>query len=157
MFRKLIKNKKAQNTAEYAILISLVVAGIIAMQTFAQRALQARIHDATVYMVNMSSGGKNNVPGLGDTLQYEPNYSRSEYSIARTDVDSQVFNGTGHNAEVLKKSDRTRNGFTVDAYNKVTLDQDSGTSPDLDASLFKGKNTNAVVDGLSDLEAPKNE
>ena len=49
MFRKLIKNKKAQNTAEYAILISLVVAGIIAMQTYAQRALQARVRDASTY------------------------------------------------------------------------------------------------------------
>ena len=42
MFRKLAKNKKAQNTAEYAILISLVVAGIIAMQTYAQRALRSQ-------------------------------------------------------------------------------------------------------------------
>ena len=35
MFKKLMKNKKAQQTAEYALLISLVVAAIIAMQTYA--------------------------------------------------------------------------------------------------------------------------
>ena len=47
MLRNFLKNRKAQNTAEYALLIALVVAGVIAMQTYAQRALQARIHDAS--------------------------------------------------------------------------------------------------------------
>ena len=41
MLRQLFKNKKAQNTAEYALLIALVIAGVVAMQTYAQRALQA--------------------------------------------------------------------------------------------------------------------
>ena len=54
MLRKLLKNKKAQNTAEYAILISLVVAGIIAMQTYAQRALQARVRDASLFFNNQT-------------------------------------------------------------------------------------------------------
>ena len=50
MLRNFLKNRKAQNTAEYALLIALVVAGVIAMQTYAQRALQARIRDAAQYM-----------------------------------------------------------------------------------------------------------
>jgi hypothetical protein len=74
MFRKLIKNKKAQNTAEYAILISLVVAGIIAMQTYAQRALQARVRDASTYL-------KNQTTGIGNSAQYEPYYLDSTYSV----------------------------------------------------------------------------
>ena len=37
MLRNFLKNRKAQNTAEYALLIALVVAGVIAMQTYAQR------------------------------------------------------------------------------------------------------------------------
>ena len=55
MLRNFLKNRKAQNTAEYALLIALVVAGVIAMQTYAQRALQARIHDAAQYMANANS------------------------------------------------------------------------------------------------------
>ncbi len=84
MFRKLAKNKKAQNTAEYAILISLVVAGIIAMQTYAQRALQARVHDAAVFL-------KNETSDLGRTLQYEPYYLRSQYDVTRNESESQVL------------------------------------------------------------------
>ena len=55
MFRNFLKNNKAQNTAEYALLIALVVAGIIAMQTYAQRALQARVRDASVFMADQTS------------------------------------------------------------------------------------------------------
>ena len=61
MFKKLLKNKKAQNTAEFALLISLVVAGVIAMQTYAQRALQSRIRDAAAYLTNKTGE-------LGNTL-----------------------------------------------------------------------------------------
>ena len=56
MLRNFLKNRKAQNTAEYALLIALVVAGVIAMQTYAQRALQARIHAASAYMANPQTG-----------------------------------------------------------------------------------------------------
>ena len=77
MFKKLTKNKKAQNTAEYAILISLVVAGIIAMQTYAQRALQARVRDAGIHL---SDSGINGVNGFefDGTDQYEPYYLETD-------------------------------------------------------------------------------
>lgn len=77
MFKKLLKNKKAQQTAEYALLISLVVAAVIAMQTYAQRAISGRIRDAaSVYMVNGTSE-------LGNTQQYTPYYASSEYELER--------------------------------------------------------------------------
>ncbi len=40
-------NKKGQNTAEYAVLIGLVVAAVIAMQTYVKRGVQGRMHDAS--------------------------------------------------------------------------------------------------------------
>jgi Flp pilus assembly pilin Flp len=80
MFKQLFKNKRAQNTAEYALLIALVVAGIIAMQTYAQRALQGRLHDASGYMTNGKSA---NQDVLGQTPQYEPYYMNSSYNVAR--------------------------------------------------------------------------
>ena len=114
MFRKLIKNKKAQNTAEYAILISLVVAGIIAMQTYAQRALQARVRDAAQYM-------SQNTGELGNTLQYEPYYLSTNYTVVRNEDESQMldndttFQGTN--------STRTREigGFQKSTYNLQQL------------------------------------
>ncbi|MCD4780109.1 MAG: hypothetical protein K8S27_06115 [Candidatus Omnitrophica bacterium] len=113
MFKKLFKNKKAQNTAEYAILISLVVAGIIAMQTYAQRALQARVKDAAKFMSDSTTD-------MGTTMQYEPYYLQSNYSISRQDVDvkeldDQVIYGARH----LADNERTRQsaGYQTSLYN----------------------------------------
>ena len=78
MLRQLFKNKKAQNTAEYALLIALVIAGVVAMQTYAQRALQARERDAVQYMVSTT-----NTQGLGNTDQYEPYYMATNYTVDR--------------------------------------------------------------------------
>ncbi len=77
MFRNLLKNTKGQNTAEYALLIALVVAGVIAMQTYAQRSLQARMHDAAHYLTSQQIG---NTAG---TDQYEPPYLQSTYDVSR--------------------------------------------------------------------------
>lgn len=82
MFRKLVKNKKAQNTAEYALLIALVVAAVIAMQTYAQRTLQARIRDASNYLTTQTSA-------MGTTGQYEPYYLSSNYDITRSSQDAE--------------------------------------------------------------------
>ena len=42
----LIRMKKAQSTAEYAILLSIVVAAALAMQHEVRRTIQGRIHEA---------------------------------------------------------------------------------------------------------------
>lgn len=118
MFRKLIKNKKAQNTAEYALLISLVVAAIIAMQTYAQRALQARIRDASNYLATQTNS-------LGTTLQYEPYYLTTNYQVTRDATEQQTL---GVNVvEVNSTSNRTRDtgGFQMSEYNAFGL----ATSP----------------------------
>ncbi len=107
MFRNLLKNTKGQNTAEYALLIALVVAGVIAMQTYAQRSLQARMHDAGQYLATSTST-------IGDTKQYEPYYLKSDYTAS-------------HNAEENKRqgvgivaadstSNRSRSGNQTSTY-----------------------------------------
>lgn len=77
MLRKLRMKIKGQSTAEYAILIALVVAAIIAMQKYAQRALQARVRDAAQYMV-----GQTNT--IGNSYQYEPYYLTTNYVVNKT-------------------------------------------------------------------------
>jgi uncharacterized protein (UPF0333 family) len=73
MLRKL--NKRAQTTAEYAILIALVVGAVVAMQVYVKRGLQGRIKDVVDHS---GSGGQ-----VGDkdfqykTQQYEPYYQKS--------------------------------------------------------------------------------
>lgn len=44
---RLFRNKRAQSTAEYAILIGLIVAAAVGMQTYIKRGLQGRARDAT--------------------------------------------------------------------------------------------------------------
>ncbi|MEK6538602.1 MAG: hypothetical protein AABZ46_05710 [Nitrospirota bacterium] len=114
MFRKLIKNKKAQNTAEYAILISLVVAGIIAMQTYAQRALQARVRDASSYL-------KNQTNALGGSLQYEPYYLTTDYTVTRNETQTKLLdNATTRQRDVMERG-RAAGGFQLSNYDSATF------------------------------------
>ena len=112
MFKKLMKNKKAQQTAEYALLISLVVAAIIAMQTYAQRTIQARIRDAAVHLVDRTNA-------LGTTAQYEPYYLETSYDTVRDELTEQVQGNGVFNT--VEDSTRTRaaQGFQSSDYNMV--------------------------------------
>ena len=118
MLRNFLKNRKAQNTAEYALLIALVVAGVIAMQTYAQRALQARIHDAAQYMASADS---NSSIGLGNSTQYEPYYMNSDYNVASNSVENKRL---GNNLVGADSSNyRTRAGSQTSTYNSTDMDQ----------------------------------
>ncbi len=105
MLRNFLKNRKAQNTAEYALLIALVVAGVIAMQTYTQRALQARMHDAAQYMANAAGA-----PGYNHT-QYEPYYLQSNYDVTSNSVENKRL---GQN---LVGSDSQNNRVTTGSQN----------------------------------------
>ncbi len=118
MFRKLIKNKKAQNTAEYAILISLVVAGIIAMQTYAQRALQARVKDASTFLTRVDLNGKS-------ASQYEPYYLDTKYNTTRWDETTEWLDNT----QVTKKNYNTRRR-NARGRDLVTFNEDMLANPD---------------------------
>ncbi|MFH1771298.1 MAG: hypothetical protein ABH872_00605 [Candidatus Omnitrophota bacterium] len=58
----LVKMKKAQSTAEYAILFALVVAAAMGIQNYVKRGLEARVFDAVNDYVATTGG---------QTLQYE--------------------------------------------------------------------------------------
>ena len=91
---KILRNKKAQNTAEYALMIAIVVGAFSIMQLYIKRGLQARIKD-----------GVNNIPGIianksadalvmsslfNGTDQYEPYYYRN----ATYDMSTTASEGT---------------------------------------------------------------
>lgn len=112
MFKTLLKNKKAQNTAEYALLIALVVAGVIAMQTYAQRALQARVRDASLYLTNQTSD-------LGTTNQYEPYYLSTNYTIDRSSNETTILDNA--NSRIDDRNVRGRQGAQSTTYNATGL------------------------------------
>ena len=122
MFKDFMKNQKGQNTAEYALLIALVVAGVIAMQQYAQRALQAGVRDATLYMTSVKDTGSK----IKTTSQYEPYYQQSNYTVTRNAAENKRL------AEGLVQQDsdtrRVREGDQKTTYNK-DLGVGSGAMP----------------------------
>lgn len=94
MLKNLNKRLKGQSTAEYAILIALVIAAVIAMQKFTQRALQGRMFDAATFMARESSE-------LGNTLQYEPDYLTTNFTVTRNTAQSTRLgtNEVGYNED----------------------------------------------------------
>ena len=118
---KIFKNKRAQNTAEYAILIALVVGGVVAMQTYAQRTLQGRLRDASVKF-------RDETNTIGNTLQYEPYYSNTQSDTDKGSIKDQTGSDQTDTSLTTKKAnpnyiDRTEynntlvNGGTVSELN----------------------------------------
>ncbi len=89
-------NRRGQNTAEYAILIALVVAVAVAMQTYVKRSLQGGVK----YTVDKLQ--KVDDAGVQGTKQYEPYYLESQY---------QTTQGTFQDAEETKTGGETVRTF----------------------------------------------
>ena len=109
MLKRLRKNKKAQNTAEYAILIALVVAAAIAMQTYVQRALQARTRSASQYLQDET--------GLGTELQYEPYYLSSNYTVSRSEIEREFLSNATTSKSLDSRRTREVGGFQQSSFN----------------------------------------
>jgi len=74
--------KKGQSTAEYAIVIGLVIAAIVAMQVYVKRGIQGKVKDAVDYKDSSDSI-------TGKTAQYEPYYTQSSMSSTQTATDTE--------------------------------------------------------------------
>lgn len=75
------ENKSAQSLAESALVISLVLAALIGMQTYVKRGFQARVRT----FVDAAGKGSSAVAGLNKALsQYEPYYLDSELSTQQS-------------------------------------------------------------------------
>jgi uncharacterized protein (UPF0333 family) len=71
------RNKRGQNVAEYSILIALVIAAAVAMQTYVKRSVQGRVKDASD--ARIAPPGELNF--TWNSTQYEPYYVDSCSSI----------------------------------------------------------------------------
>ncbi len=99
---KLLRNKKGQNTAEYAILIGLIVAVAIGMQTYIKRGVQGRFKSEVDDMAA-------NTSGLGATKQYEPYYLSSSYTT-QTTKDERTLTGTAKSPTRGHETNITQSG-----------------------------------------------
>ncbi len=82
MLRRL---RKGQSTAEYAIVIGLVIAAAVGMQIYVKRGLQAKIKGAVDYKPDTRF----------QTNQFEPDYSSSSMDTTRQATESVETRGGG--------------------------------------------------------------
>lgn len=98
-----LRNRRGQNTAEYAVVIALIIGAVIAMQTYVKRGLQGRMKDATDKIATDTAE-------LGATKQYEPYYTDQAVDVAsKSTVEKTTAEGAAKTAKTDDTS--TRQGF----------------------------------------------
>ena len=112
MFKSL-SQKRAQSTAEYVVVLGLIVAAVVAMQTYIKRGFQGRIRQAVDYVGYAGEAGNGVVDFSGN--QYEPYYLSSGFSTNRSDDGTQ-------NLFIEGAVNRTSNEVTTRAGNQIIDD-----------------------------------
>jgi Na+-transporting NADH:ubiquinone oxidoreductase subunit NqrC len=115
---KSFRKKSAQNTVEYALLISLVVAAVVSMQVYTERTIQARVRDASQQFVDRTWQ-------LGSSTQVEPYYLASDYDTLRDETTEQVQGVNTFNTFEDSQRTRAEGGFQASRYCDGT-DEDRG-------------------------------
>lgn len=94
---KSLLGKRGQNTAEYAIIIALVIGAVIAMQTYVGRAYKAKMARRTLVFANGAA-------------EYEPYYQDTQVNtIASSQMREQEFGDLGAQKNWVQDSVTTRN------------------------------------------------
>lgn len=107
-------NKRGQNTAEYAILIALVVAAVVAMQTYVKRGLQGGVKFA------VDKAG-------GNTSQYEPYYLQSSYNTTTSAFqDTEEMKTGGEVVRVFGAGGQAKNVTRTGSQTITTAREDQG-------------------------------
>jgi len=111
-----LKNKNGQNTAEYAILIALVVGVAVAMQTYVKRGMQGGVKFAVEKMKKGDTG----------TEQYEPYYLESSYDKTQSNYKDTVKTEEGGKVTRVIGADGLEHNTTTTGYQKMrsTTDRD---------------------------------
>lgn len=106
-------HKKAQNTAEYAILIALVIGAAIAMQTYVKRSWQGGVKYAV-----------DKIKKSGGTGQYEPYYLKSEYETKEDAYVDTVETKSGGGVERVFGSEDAEHKTERSGYQEITAAED---------------------------------
>jgi len=88
----MLRRMRGQTVAEYAVLLSLVIAAAVAMQIYVKRGLQARMKKGTDTFTAVTGAIDS---GTGTTApfqaldQYEPYYQESQYDRYQENVEQE--------------------------------------------------------------------
>jgi hypothetical protein len=108
--------KKAQTTAEYAILIGLVIGAVLAMQTYVRRGINARIKDVVDASITPSQQ-PDGVTFSFNTQQYEPGFAVSSSARSQYAKDQEKLEKDG----LVKRASSETTGQT--RHQKVSWDE----------------------------------
>jgi len=106
---------KAQSTAEYALVIAIVLAALVGMQTYVKRSLQAKLK-GVADAVNFDTS-----PSGQALLQYEPYYANSSFDTTRTGTETQGY--TKGAATLTSTDTTTRTGKQSEQVDTAADDQ----------------------------------
>ena len=114
------RKAKGQSTAEYAVVIAIVLGAVIGMQTFVKRGLQARYKVAADAMASVK--GTNDLASFNSNLsQYEPYYAEQNIVTARSENYNETYNlgqfGKAGAITNIRRSGTQNEGVTLGAAN----------------------------------------
>ncbi|MFH1077572.1 MAG: hypothetical protein V1753_12230, partial [Pseudomonadota bacterium] len=100
--------RKGQSTAEYAIVIGLVIAAAVAMQVYVKRGVQGKMKDATDYNDPAAAG-------MMSTRQYEPDYmtTAAMVSTRKAEETAETTKGGGISRVIVGEDVSSRAGTTT--------------------------------------------
>lgn len=132
---RIFRNRRAQTTAEYAILIAIVVGAVVAMQVYVRRGIQGRIKNVVDHnpAATAATSGEGALTFTGE--QYEPYYQASEAQTKRASEQSDILGKGGAVGRVSadqtrQKSQRKQAWSTADTVSEQQVGVDA-TSPEL--------------------------
>ena len=118
-----VGNTRGQHTAEYAVVVGVVIAAVVGMQTYVKRGLQARLKAGSDMMTDITSGKLLEGKTMSNTNQYEPYYLSSSQKTS------------GHESGRQEKSDKSSHIYSELSLTKQTTDSGS-TQTESDASTL---------------------
>ena len=114
-----VTKRKGQSMAEYAIVLTVVITAIVAMQIYVKRGLQGKVRDVTDNVgAGLTAAGYAKV-----TNQYEPYYAQNNYTSTQNQNVQEQYQPGG---AVARNSIQEQSGRTGNA--NVGTDQTQGAS-----------------------------
>ena len=77
------RHARGQSTAEYAIVVGIVIAAIVGMQLYLKRGMQGKMKAVSDHMASVTGTADPSLAPIGTVLQYEPYYNPAS-SVAVT-------------------------------------------------------------------------
>lgn len=77
-------NRRGQSTAEYAVLIGVIIGAVVLMGTFVGRRVKGLEYGASRSV---------QIPGVEVPVQYEPYYAQSNFTTTQSQNQSETYTG----------------------------------------------------------------